>query len=217
MQPPTIFSQNEPIQPTRQAPQRLGPPDRPGRRTTSAVFSPNGGPSPADACLLLLRAGDIETNARPHCCAYGNLVRHGTSPLRYSRRTPTYYILQPTLRARCARRSRKHWNIGCRGTQISISSGNTPMVVLHPNSESSRPTPRRCWLSLGSPSIALGARLNNNNNNCACIFCVRITASILCVGNLGATAGSRGSCVIIHLKKPGAILDQLRVTETGPY
>ncbi len=51
---PTAFSRKEQIQPTRQAPQRLGPPDRPGRRTTSAVFSPKGGPSPADASLLLL-------------------------------------------------------------------------------------------------------------------------------------------------------------------
>ncbi len=37
--------------------------------------------------------------------------------------------------------------------------------VLRPNSESSRPTPRRCWRSLGPLSRALGARLTNNNNN----------------------------------------------------
>ncbi len=63
---------------------RLGPPDRPGRRTTSTVFSPKGDPSPAAASLQLLRAGDIETNPGPHCYACGNPVRHGTSPLRCS-------------------------------------------------------------------------------------------------------------------------------------
>ncbi len=42
------------------------------------------GPSPAAASLLLLRAGDIETNPEPHCYACGNPVRHGTSTLRCS-------------------------------------------------------------------------------------------------------------------------------------
>ncbi len=32
---------------------------------------------------------------------------------RSSRRTPTYWIRQPTLRVRCSRRSRKHSNAGC--------------------------------------------------------------------------------------------------------
>ncbi len=36
----TTFSGKQPMQPTRQAPQRLSSPDRPGRRNTSAVFSP---------------------------------------------------------------------------------------------------------------------------------------------------------------------------------
>ncbi len=72
------------MQPTRQAPQRLGPPERPGRRITSTVFSPKGGPSPAVASLLHLRAGDIETSPGPHCYACGNPVRHGTSVLRCS-------------------------------------------------------------------------------------------------------------------------------------
>ncbi len=49
--------------------------------------------------------------------------------------------------------------------QTSMASGNTPLVVLRPHSESSRPTPRRCWRSLGPLSRAVGARLNNNNNN----------------------------------------------------
>ncbi len=40
------------MQPTRQAPQRLGAPDWPGRRTTSVIFSPKGGHSPAAASLL---------------------------------------------------------------------------------------------------------------------------------------------------------------------
>ncbi len=35
---PTTFSRKEPMQPKRQEPERLGPPHRPGRRTTSAVF-----------------------------------------------------------------------------------------------------------------------------------------------------------------------------------
>ncbi len=80
----TPTTRKEPMQPTRQAPQRLGPPDRPGRRTTSAVFSPKEGPSPAAASLLLLCAGDIETHLGPHCYACGNPVRHDTSPLRCS-------------------------------------------------------------------------------------------------------------------------------------
>ncbi len=47
-------------------------------------FSPKGGPSPAAASLLLLRAEDIETNPGPHCNTCGNPVRHGTSILRCS-------------------------------------------------------------------------------------------------------------------------------------
>ncbi len=47
-------------------------------------------------------------------------------------------------------------NTGCRDVQTPISSGF--------HSESSRPTPRRCWRSLGPPSRALGARLNNNTH-----------------------------------------------------
>ncbi len=48
-------------------------------------------------------------------------------------------------------------------TSSSMSSGNTLLVVLRPHSEFSRPTPRRCWRSLGPPSRALDAHLNNNN------------------------------------------------------
>ncbi len=82
---PTTSPRKEPMQQARQAPQRLSPPDRPGRRITSTVFfSSKGGPSPAAASLLLLRAGDIETNTGPHCYACNNAVRHGTSPLRCS-------------------------------------------------------------------------------------------------------------------------------------
>ncbi len=72
------------MQRTREAPQRLGPPVRPGRRTTSTIFLPTGGPSPAAASLLLLRAGHIETNPGPYWYACGNPVRHGISPLRCS-------------------------------------------------------------------------------------------------------------------------------------
>ncbi len=48
-----------------------------------------------------------------------------------------------------------------------MSSGNTPLVVIRPHAESSQPTPRRYWRSLGPPSRALGARLNANTNHCA--------------------------------------------------
>ncbi len=58
---------------------RLGPPGRPGRWTTSTVFSPKGDPYPAATSLLLFRAGDIESNPGPYCYACGNPVRHGTS------------------------------------------------------------------------------------------------------------------------------------------
>ncbi len=47
------------------------------------------------------------------------------------------------------------------GTLAAEMSG--PLVVLLPHSESSRPTPRRCWHSQGPPSRALGARLNNKD------------------------------------------------------
>ncbi len=80
----TTFSRKEPMQTTRQSSHRLGPPDRPGRYTTSAVCPPKGGPSPAAASLLLLRAGDIEPNPGPHCNTCGYQVRHGISLLRCS-------------------------------------------------------------------------------------------------------------------------------------
>ncbi len=44
-------------------------------------------------------------------------------------------------------------------TLTSISGA----VFLHPQSESSRPYTRRCGRSLGPPSRALDARLNNNS------------------------------------------------------
>ncbi len=46
-----------------------------------------------------------------------------------------------------------------------MAYGNTALIVLRPHSESSRPTPRRCWRSLGPLSRALGARLNNNTHD----------------------------------------------------
>ncbi len=51
---PTTFSWEEPIQWTRQAHHRFDPPNRPGRRTTSAVFSPKTDPFPVTASPLLL-------------------------------------------------------------------------------------------------------------------------------------------------------------------
>ncbi len=70
------------MQPTRQAPQGSVPPTGQGEGLPLPFFSPKGGPSQAAASLLLLRAGDIETNPGQHCYACGNPVRHGTSPLR---------------------------------------------------------------------------------------------------------------------------------------
>ncbi len=52
----------------------------------------------------------------------------------------------------------------CRDAQTSMYSVNTPLVVLRPHSESSRPNPRRCWRSLGPHFRVLGARLKNNFN-----------------------------------------------------
>ncbi len=52
---------------------------------------------------------------------------------------------------------------GCRDVRTSTCAGNAPVVPLRPHSESSRPTPRRCWCSLGSPSRALGAYLNTRS------------------------------------------------------
>ncbi len=82
---PTTSPRKEPMQQARQAPQRLSPPDRPGRTISSTVFfSSKGDPPPTAASLLLLRAGDIKTKSGPHCYACNNPVRHGTSPLRCS-------------------------------------------------------------------------------------------------------------------------------------
>ncbi len=41
---------------------------------------------------------------------------------------------------------------GVRARCAALSSGNKPLVGLRPHSESSRPTPRMCWRSLGPPS-----------------------------------------------------------------
>ncbi len=79
---PTTFPWKEPIQSTRPAHHRLGPPNQPGRRTTFAVFSPKTGLSSVTASLLLLRAGDIESNPEPNYYACGNLASHNTSPMR---------------------------------------------------------------------------------------------------------------------------------------
>ncbi len=96
------------------------------------------------------------------CIATSNRADAVLLARRFSRHTPTYQIWQPTVRDRCAMRSRKHYNIGCSHALILMSSGNTPLVVLRPHSESSRLTPSRCWCSLGPPPRTLGARLNNN-------------------------------------------------------
>ncbi len=64
---------------------------------------------------------------------------HDTQSIRQrldNREGPTTLNWVPSLRVRCARRSRKHSNTGCRDAQISMSAGNTHLVVLRPHSES---------------------------------------------------------------------------------
>ncbi len=48
-------------------------------------------------------------------------------------------------------------NGGTMGAKVpeSISSGNTPLVVLRPHAQSSRPTPRRCCRSLATTSTII--------------------------------------------------------------
>ncbi len=48
---------------------------------------------------------------------------------------------------------------------VEMPKCHIPLVVLRSHSESSRLAPRRCWRSLGPPSIALDVRLNSSNNN----------------------------------------------------
>ncbi len=65
------------MQSLRHAPHRLGPPDRPGRRTSIAVFSPRGGAFPAVVSLLFLPAGDIELIPGPNCFTCRKFIRRG--------------------------------------------------------------------------------------------------------------------------------------------
>ncbi len=58
------------MQSLKHAPHRLGPPERPERRTSIAVFSLRGDSFPAVVSLLLLLAGDIEPNPGPNCYAF---------------------------------------------------------------------------------------------------------------------------------------------------
>ncbi len=62
------------MQSFRHAPHMLGSPDRPGRRTSIAVFSLRGDAFPAVVSLLLLLAGDIELNPGPTCYPCGKLL-----------------------------------------------------------------------------------------------------------------------------------------------
>ncbi len=59
---PTTLLPREQMQSLRPAPHRLGPPDRPGRKTSIAVFSLRGDAFPTVVSLLLVLAGDIELN-----------------------------------------------------------------------------------------------------------------------------------------------------------
>ncbi len=49
------------------------------------------------------------------------------------------------------------------GTLAAEMPGNAPLVFLCSHSESSRPTPRRCWRSLGPPSMVPGTRFHKVN------------------------------------------------------
>ncbi len=57
---PTTLLPRKQMQSLRHAPHRLGPPDRPGRRTSNAVFLLRGNAFPAVVSLLRVLAGDIE-------------------------------------------------------------------------------------------------------------------------------------------------------------
>ncbi len=69
------------MQSLRHAPHRLGPPDRPGRRTSTAVFSFRGDSFPVVVSFLLLLAGDIELNPEPNCYACRRPIRRGMDSL----------------------------------------------------------------------------------------------------------------------------------------
>ncbi len=64
---PTTLLPREQMQSLRHAPHRLGPPDRPGRRTFNAVFSLRWDAFQAVVSPLLLLAGDNELNPGPNC------------------------------------------------------------------------------------------------------------------------------------------------------
>ncbi len=70
------------MRPTRQAPpQRLGPQVRPWEMVRQRFFPKEGGAPPATASLLLLLAGDVETNPGPSCYACGQNFRQSDTPL----------------------------------------------------------------------------------------------------------------------------------------
>ncbi len=71
----------EQIQSLRHASHGFGSPDRPGRRTSIAVFSLRGDASPAVVFLLLLLAGDIELNPGPNCYTCRKIIRRGMDSL----------------------------------------------------------------------------------------------------------------------------------------
>ncbi len=78
----TTLLQREQMQLLRLAPHRLGPPDRPGRRTSIAVlFSLKGYAFPAVVSLLLLLAGDIKLNPGPNGYTRRTPIRRGTDYL----------------------------------------------------------------------------------------------------------------------------------------
>ncbi len=71
------------MQSLRHVPHRLGPPDRPGRRTSIAVFSLRWAAFPAVVSLLLLLAGHIGLNPGPDCNACRKPIRRGMDSLRF--------------------------------------------------------------------------------------------------------------------------------------
>ncbi len=75
--PASRATQPTQVQATGHAPHRLGPPDRPERRTSNAVFSLRREAFLAVVSLLLVLAGEIEMNPKPNCYTCRKPMRRG--------------------------------------------------------------------------------------------------------------------------------------------
>ncbi len=69
------------MQSLRHAPHRLGPPYRPGGRTSNVVFWLQWAAFPAVVSIVLLLTGDIELNPEPNCYACRKPNCRGMDPL----------------------------------------------------------------------------------------------------------------------------------------